>query len=305
MKKLLALILAAVMILGAIACSQPAAQTEAPKAEEPAAAEAPKAEEPKAEEPKAEEPKAEEGPKATDGTWVCASDATHFALVKLKEDGTFYARGLMGQQGYFGKYEIVDQAVEYYDAGGDGVLKQEDMPFDVKKSEKAVKFLHEDGTPYEVRKEPETVKIDGTPTPVDPLNAELGKEYVALDNEMLHFVCFDDYSRSLTHRPNEQFTEADEIRNLLYKFMVAEVSEENAAAGWKQHELTLDLYHNGYVDMATAGILDPTKVTRSALENAASVAGMVLTTESLVADIPDPQVDAAQAAAMAQAGGMY
>ncbi len=60
-----------------------------------------------------------------------------------------------------------------------------------------------------------------------------------------------------------------------------------------------------YVDMADAGILDPTKVTRSALENAASVAAMVLTTESLVADIPDPQADAAAAAAMAQGGGMY
>ena len=61
-----------------------------------------------------------------------------------------------------------------------------------------------------------------------------------------------------------------------------------------------------YVDMFEAGILDPAKVTRSALQNAASVASMVLTTESLVADIPDPQADAAAAAAMAQAGGgMY
>ncbi len=60
-----------------------------------------------------------------------------------------------------------------------------------------------------------------------------------------------------------------------------------------------------YVCMAEAGILDPTKVTRSALQNAASVASMVLTTESLVADIPDPAADAAQAAAMAQGGGMY
>ncbi|MDE5995160.1 MAG: chaperonin GroEL [Oscillospiraceae bacterium] len=61
-----------------------------------------------------------------------------------------------------------------------------------------------------------------------------------------------------------------------------------------------------YVDMFQAGILDPAKVTRSALQNAASVAAMVLTTESLVADIPDPQADAAAAAAMAQAGGgMY
>ena len=62
-----------------------------------------------------------------------------------------------------------------------------------------------------------------------------------------------------------------------------------------------------FADMAQAGILDPTKVTRSALQNAASVAAMVLTTESLVADKPDPQADAAQAAAMAasQGGGMY
>lgn len=60
-----------------------------------------------------------------------------------------------------------------------------------------------------------------------------------------------------------------------------------------------------YVDMFKKGILDPAKVTRSALQNAASVAAMVLTTESLVTDIPDPQADAAAAAAMAQGGGMY
>ena len=60
--------------------------------------------------------------------------------------------------------------------------------------------------------------------------------------------------------------------------------------------------------MAEVGIIDPTKVTRSALQNAASVASMVLTTESLVADKPDPAADAAaNAAAMAaaQGGGMY
>ena len=60
-----------------------------------------------------------------------------------------------------------------------------------------------------------------------------------------------------------------------------------------------------YVDMFKKGILDPAKVTRSALQNAASVAAMVLTTESLVTDIPDPQADAAAAAAMTQGGGMY
>lgn len=67
-----------------------------------------------------------------------------------------------------------------------------------------------------------------------------------------------------------------------------------------------DFASEKYVDMAEAGILDPTKVTRSALQNAASVAAMVLTTESLVADVPDPAADAAaQAAAMQQGGGMY
>ncbi len=61
-----------------------------------------------------------------------------------------------------------------------------------------------------------------------------------------------------------------------------------------------------YMDMLKNGIVDPTKVTRSALQNASSVAAMVLTTESVVADKPDPQADAAAAAAMANAGGgMY
>ncbi len=59
-----------------------------------------------------------------------------------------------------------------------------------------------------------------------------------------------------------------------------------------------------YMDMLKGGIVDPTKVTRSALQNAASVASMVLTTESLVANKPDPAADAAAAAAMA-GGGMY
>ncbi|NLP48919.1 MAG: chaperonin GroEL [Clostridiales bacterium] len=68
-----------------------------------------------------------------------------------------------------------------------------------------------------------------------------------------------------------------------------------------------DFAGDKYTDMAKAGILDPTKVVRSALQNAASVAGMVLTTESLVAEIPDKEADAAAAAAMAaaQGGGMY
>ncbi len=63
-------------------------------------------------------------------------------------------------------------------------------------------------------------------------------------------------------------------------------------------------YTEQYVDMIAAGIVDPTKVTRSSLENAASIAACVLTTESLVADKPDPAADAAMNAAAAQ-GGMY
>ncbi len=68
-----------------------------------------------------------------------------------------------------------------------------------------------------------------------------------------------------------------------------------------------DFYKEVYVDMLDAGIVDPTKVTRSALENAASVASMVLTTESLVADKKDDAANAAAAAAAAAAGagGMY
>ena len=64
-------------------------------------------------------------------------------------------------------------------------------------------------------------------------------------------------------------------------------------------------YTEEYCDMIANGIVDPTKVTRSSLENAASIAGCVLTTESLVVDKPDPAADAAMAAAAAQGGGMY
>ena len=67
-----------------------------------------------------------------------------------------------------------------------------------------------------------------------------------------------------------------------------------------------DAYNETYTDMIDAGIVDPTKVTRSALENAASVAAMVLTTESLVADRPEDVAAAnAAAAAAAAGGGMY
>ena len=63
-----------------------------------------------------------------------------------------------------------------------------------------------------------------------------------------------------------------------------------------------DAYNETYVDMISAGIVDPTKVTRSALENAASIASVLLTTESLVADKKEPTPPAPAAPDM---GGMY
>ena len=65
-----------------------------------------------------------------------------------------------------------------------------------------------------------------------------------------------------------------------------------------------DAYNEVYCDMMAAGIVDPTKVTRSALQNAASIASVILTTESVVADKKDPAAEAAANAAMAGAGGM-
>ncbi|MBE6557026.1 MAG: chaperonin GroEL [Ruminococcaceae bacterium] len=68
-----------------------------------------------------------------------------------------------------------------------------------------------------------------------------------------------------------------------------------------------DAYNEVYCDMMSAGIVDPTKVTRSALQNAASIASVILTTESVVADKKDPAAEAAANAAMAggMGGGMY
>ena len=65
-----------------------------------------------------------------------------------------------------------------------------------------------------------------------------------------------------------------------------------------------DAYNEVYCDMVSAGIVDPAKVTRSALQNASSIASVILTTESVVADKKDPAAEAAANAAMAGAGGM-
>ena len=72
------------------------------------------------------------------------------------------------------------------------------------------------------------------------------------------------------------------------------------SSGKKGYGLNVD--NEKYEDMIEAGIVDPTKVSRCALQNAASVAAMVLTTEALVADIPEPEPPAPAGGGM---GGMY
>src|SRR5260370_28386268 len=64
----------------------------------------------------------------------------------------------------------------------------------------------------------------------------------------------------------------------------------------------LDAMTGEYVDMFKAGIVDPLKVTRSALQNAASIAGMFLTTDALITDAPEPE--GAAPAGMGGMGGM-
>ena len=79
--------------------------------------------------------------------------------------------------------------------------------------------------------------------------------------------------------------------------VVAEVKKAGVGIGY-------DAANDKYVNMIEAGIVDPAKVTRSALQNAASIAAMVLTTETLVADKPAPEGAAPAAPAMGGMPGM-
>ncbi len=65
-----------------------------------------------------------------------------------------------------------------------------------------------------------------------------------------------------------------------------------------------DVIANDYVDMLEAGIIDPAKVTRSAVENACSIAAMILTTSALVTDIPEPEAPMPGGGDMGGMGGM-
>jgi chaperonin GroEL len=68
--------------------------------------------------------------------------------------------------------------------------------------------------------------------------------------------------------------------------------------------IAYDVLANDYGDMLAKGIVDPAKVTRSAVENAASIAGMILTTEALITDKPEQQAPAMPGGMPGGMGGM-
>ncbi|MBR6688257.1 MAG: chaperonin GroEL, partial [Clostridia bacterium] len=69
----------------------------------------------------------------------------------------------------------------------------------------------------------------------------------------------------------------------------------------KRENFGFNFLTNEYTDMVSSGIIDPTKVSRSALQNSASIASTLLTTESLITDIPQPETPMANP----NMGGMY
>ena len=88
--------------------------------------------------------------------------------------------------------------------------------------------------------------------------------------------------------------------------VVAEIMRRQAQSG--DMAIAYDIMKNEYVNMFEAGIIDPCKVTRSAVENAASIAAMILSTEALITDIPEPDLPApagGDGGGMGGMGGMY
>ena len=73
--------------------------------------------------------------------------------------------------------------------------------------------------------------------------------------------------------------------------VVANVRREQASSGNKN--IGYDVLSDQYMDMVKGGVIDPAKVTRGALENAASIASMILTTEALITDVPEKDKPAA------------
>ena len=85
--------------------------------------------------------------------------------------------------------------------------------------------------------------------------------------------------------------------------VIAEIRRRQAETG--DTAIAFDVMENRYVDMFEAGIIDPAKVTRSAVENATSIAAMILSTEALITDIPKPEPPMPAGGGGGDMGGMY
>ncbi|MFO7697155.1 MAG: TCP-1/cpn60 chaperonin family protein, partial [Anaerolineae bacterium] len=85
--------------------------------------------------------------------------------------------------------------------------------------------------------------------------------------------------------------------------VIAEIRRRQAEAN--DTAIAYDVMGNRYVDMFEAGIIDPAKVTRSAVENASSIAAMILSTEALITDIPKPEPPMPAGGGGGDMGGMY
>jgi chaperonin GroEL len=85
--------------------------------------------------------------------------------------------------------------------------------------------------------------------------------------------------------------------------VIAEIRRRQAESG--DMAVGYDVMRNVYVDMYKTGIIDPAKVTRSAVENAASIAAMILSTEALITDIPEPEAPPPAGGNGGGMGGMY
>ena len=73
----------------------------------------------------------------------------------------------------------------------------------------------------------------------------------------------------------------------------------------KDHSFGYNAQTGEFVDLVKAGVIDPTKVTRTALQNAGSIAALMLTTEALIAEIPEPKSEAPSHPGAGGMGGMY
>jgi chaperonin GroEL len=92
--------------------------------------------------------------------------------------------------------------------------------------------------------------------------------------------------------------------------IVANAGEEGAVVVEKvlaseEQNLGYNAETGTYEDLVKAGVIDPTKVTRTALENAASIAGLLLTTEAMVVELPEPKAAAVPAGGYGGGDGMY